>query len=682
MMTINLRNSTGEEVPVYLVRDVNRLLFPDKDPGIVLKEICDILITHRSYASVLICSVNGLKKVTSCFFSRNVDENAAEVATQVRKKHVTFGDMIADIKKNDCSGIINIAMEQKGVIRLRMPLNESGATFSPDGEVIMIQIGYRDKVYGVLAVEMTGITASPAREMNLIEDIAGAIAVGMYHHESEKEHLRVQATLKERIKELNYIFSLSRLVENADSSLDVILKEAVELLPSAMILPELVCAELILGRKRFETKNFQETRLKFSTKIFVNKKVAGILQIGYSGITQNNAHLFYYDKRDLVNSVARRLGKIIERKNDRKALEQSERILSDLVNNSHTCIAILQNKKIVYQNPEHKKLFGEMDDASEFPSVELIHPEDKSDIQKAFSNFYEGKGSAPNIEFRIFPPGDNQLRDKMKWVHCRASMILHQGKDAFLINLMDITKSKELENLLRIEDKMTSLGRVTAGIAHEIRNPLSGINIYLKTLEKKISRDGLVNENIEKILGQIQSASNKIESIIRRVMDFSKPCEPDFVLENVNRPIEDALNLSALTLQKSGIQLSNCLCQELPNYKIDPPLIEQVIINLISNAAEALKTVTGLKKISLSSTIENDAICIRVSDSGPGILQGSMGNIFDPFYTTRQNSPGIGLSICHRIITDHGGRLKVSRSCWGGAEFKIELPVSGVEAAA
>jgi signal transduction histidine kinase len=261
-------------------------------------------------------------------------------------------------------------------------------------------------------------------------------------------------------------------------------------------------------------------------------------------------------------------------------------------------------------------------------------------------------------------------------------MILHQGKDAFLINLMDITKSKELENLLRIEDKMTSLGRVTAGIAHEIRNPLSGINIYLKTLEKKISRDGLVNENIEKILGQIQSASNKIESIIRRVMDFSKPCEPDFVLENVNRPIEDALNLSALTLQKSGIQLSNCLCQELPNYKIDPPLIEQVIINLISNAAEALKTVTGLKKISLSSTIENDAICIRVSDSGPGILQGSMGNIFDPFYTTRQNSPGIGLSICHRIITDHGGRLKVSRSCWGGAEFKIELPVSGVEAAA
>ena len=221
---------------------------------------------------------------------------------------------------------------------------------------------------------------------------------------------------------------------------------------------------------------------------------------------------------------------------------------------------------------------------------------------------------------------------------------------------------------------MTSLGRVAAGIAHEIRNPLSGINIYLNTLEKIYDRAESLDK-IKQILGQIQSASSKIESVIKRVIDFSKPSEPKLVLTDINQPIEEAINLSSVTLRKSGIKIEKILTNDLPLCHIDPLLIEEVILNLVTNATEAMKNMDGVKIIKVTSSMKKNRILIRVSDSGPGVNPGLKDKIFDPFYTTKNSSTGIGLSLCHRIITDHGGSLWVSTSKLGGAEFVIEIPI-------
>jgi signal transduction histidine kinase len=104
-------------------------------------------------------------------------------------------------------------------------------------------------------------------------------------------------------------------------------------------------------------------------------------------------------------------------------------------------------------------------------------------------------------------------------------------------------------------------------------------------------------------------------------------------------------------------------------------LIEQVILNLINNAAEAMKNVDGDKKIGVRSSVENNRIIVKISDSGTGVSLDSKEKIFDPFYTTKNGSTGIGLSIVHRIVTDHGGTLGVATSKWGGAEFAIEIPI-------
>ena len=221
---------------------------------------------------------------------------------------------------------------------------------------------------------------------------------------------------------------------------------------------------------------------------------------------------------------------------------------------------------------------------------------------------------------------------------------------------------------------MSSLGRVAAGIAHEIRNPLSGINIYLDTLEKIYEREDS-RDSVQGILHQIQSASRRIESVIRRVMDFSKPSEPKFVLTDINKPIKDALNLSEVSLRKRGIEIEKALDSDLPLCQVDPNLIEQVILNLINNATEAMQDMRKGKIIEITSSIGKNCILMTVSDSGPGVPLAMRDQLFDPFYSTKSRGTGIGLSISNRIITDHGASIDISESKWGGAEFRIELPI-------
>jgi signal transduction histidine kinase len=240
--------------------------------------------------------------------------------------------------------------------------------------------------------------------------------------------------------------------------------------------------------------------------------------------------------------------------------------------------------------------------------------------------------------------------------------------------MIDMTEAKELERLLTIQDKMASLGRVAAGMAHEIRNPLSGINIYLNMLKKLHHKNGS-EEKVIQILGRIQSASNKIESVIRRVMDFAKPGEPKLTLTDLNIPVTEAIKLSAVTMRKSGIVLEKALSENLPLCNADPTLIEEMVLNLLNNAAGAMKPMAAGKKIVVTSSVEDDGIILTVSDSGPGIASEIKDKIFDPYFTTKSDGTGIGLSISHRIVTDHGGSLTVSDSELGGAEFRIEIPI-------
>lgn len=362
-----------------------------------------------------------------------------------------------------------------------------------------------------------------------------------------------------------------------------------------------------------------------------------------------------------------------------EALREGERRFRNLVENSLTGILIIQDNQVVYKNPEQERLFGPLPDPFRFADLENIHPADGEEFRRFYEKVLSGEIQALDTEVRFYQIDKVESGADVKWVHCRASIIEYQGRDAVLVNMMDITRAKELEHLVLMKQKMVSLGHVAAGIAHEIRNPLSGINIYLtainRILEDSKHLEGDRMQKVKKIVGQVQSASNKIESVIRRVMDFSKPSQPKLVLTNINEAIDEAITLSSVTLRKSGISLEKSLATHLPQCLADPHLMEQVVLNLITNAAQAMSGAKGDKKIEIASREENNRLVITVSDSGPGVHPNVRDKIFDPFFTTKSDSSGIGLSLSHRIVTDHGGVLNVGESRWGGAEFRVEIPL-------
>ncbi len=268
-------------------------------------------------------------------------------------------------------------------------------------------------------------------------------------------------------------------------------------------------------------------------------------------------------------------------------------------------------------------------------------------------------------------------------VEIHISHIEFSGKEYNCFFVRDITERKDLERLMAIQDKMGSLGRVAAGIAHEIRNPLSTINVYLSTLKRLLEREDFDTTNLTNIkeaTAEMDAASHKIETVVKRVMDFSKPGQQQMQLMNVNQCVRNAVDLSMVTLRKSGVALELKLDENLPECYMDNQLIEQVMLNLITNAIEELTVSEGERQLEVGTAERGHDegerfIVISVGDSGAGVPAELSDKIFDPFFTTKHYGSGIGLSICHRIINDHHGSLTVSTNKWGGAQFEAVFPV-------
>ncbi|MEW6501565.1 MAG: ATP-binding protein, partial [Thermodesulfobacteriota bacterium] len=370
---------------------------------------------------------------------------------------------------------------------------------------------------------------------------------------------------------------------------------------------------------------------------------------------------------------------ITDRKRAEEALSRSEKSLRELVDNSLVGIMLIQEGEIIYQNPEQRRLFGTLPRGYRLEEFQGVHPEDLPKLKESYRQVTHGEVAQVDVDFRYYPVRSREEEaGQMKWVYCRARPIDYQGRRTLLVSMMDMSHARELERLVQMQDKMSSLGRVAAGIAHEIRNPLSGVNIYLNTLEKIYNRPGR-EATVREIFQQLYTASNKIESVIRRVMDFSKPSQPHFARQNVNGPVDEVLRLCAVTMRKGGVLLETELGSGLPDCRLDAHLIEQVLMNLLANSAEAMKNQAAPRRIRVTTEQVGRYVLVRVADSGPGVPSGVRDKVFDPYYTTKSDGTGIGLSISHRIVSDHGGRLTVGTSDLGGAEFVVTLPVEAGE---
>jgi signal transduction histidine kinase len=179
----------------------------------------------------------------------------------------------------------------------------------------------------------------------------------------------------------------------------------------------------------------------------------------------------------------------------------------------------------------------------------------------------------------------------------------------------------------------------------------------------------------------MKGASAKMEAVIRRVLSFSRPGPPRMDPLDINLCIREAVDMAEASLRKMGSRVTISGQGVLPACRGDKGLLEQALINLMTNAAQAMEGQKSERVIELGSScrsfIEEGGryVTLTVADSGPGIPGEIREKIFDPFFTTKDSGTGIGLSITHKIIADHGGFIRAGTSRWGGALFTIVLPV-------
>jgi len=388
----------------------------------------------------------------------------------------------------------------------------------------------------------------------------------------------------------------------------------------------------------------------------------------------------YYDLNllSLKDGRNRSIGRLIilrdftDQKKTEKALRESEKKYRLLVDNTDDAIFVAQGDFITFANPKTEEITGySAEELTRIPFANLIDPEDRETVLDRHIRGLNGEEVPRSYSFRVINKTGQQL-----WVQINAVIIINwEGEPATLNSLRDITEQRKLEEQLIRTERLAATGQLAASVAHQINSPLQGIASLLSVMKKSGKPDDGLSENITLLEGAFKS----IRETVRALLDLNRPGRALKQTIDINKIIQDTVALLRSFLKDGKITVNLSLSSEPLLVIASPQQLSQVFMNLMVNAAEAIRdhkepTVGG--EIDIKTGQKEDRFVIEVSDSGPGISEKALRHIFSPFYTEKKKMGlGIGLSICHKIIEDHGGTLAATNSPDSGAIFIITLPV-------
>lgn len=243
-------------------------------------------------------------------------------------------------------------------------------------------------------------------------------------------------------------------------------------------------------------------------------------------------------------------------------------------------------------------------------------------------------------------------------------IFLFNGVTAVLGAISDREKARE--RALRESENLVSMGRTLAGVAHDMKNPLTAIGGFTRLLRSKLQLDDDSRHKMDLIIGE----TDRLGAMVKDMLDFSRPLELSLDVSDINEVVARSLFLMKDLAEKQKVKFEVELQQDIPPLKFDPIRMEQVFLNLLSNAIEA--SPEG-ETVSVRTHYGDQHVYIDVVDHGPGIPASQREKIFKPFFTTKRHGTGLGLAIVIKILQVHQGKIEVTEAARGGAAFKVSL---------
>ena len=250
---------------------------------------------------------------------------------------------------------------------------------------------------------------------------------------------------------------------------------------------------------------------------------------------------------------------------------------------------------------------------------------------------------------------------------------IHEGgeKMGALVTLRDLDSLESINTQLQVSERLAALGRITAGVAHEVKNPLNSMRLWLENLKESLGGDA--DSNSHQAVQVLDKEIDRLDAVVKRFLDFTRPMEIKLEPTQLSQLLCEVLDVARPQLQKANVEMVQSLPADVPEVFVDRDLLKQAVLNLVLNAVEAMP---GGGQIRLGLSRRAEMAEISVADTGKGIPMENRQKIFQLFFTTRPGGSGIGLASTFRIIQLHNGSIDFTSEVGRGTTFRIELPLA------
>ncbi len=389
--------------------------------------------------------------------------------------------------------------------------------------------------------------------------------------------------------------------------------------------------------------------------------------------------------KELLEANAALRDEAIERERAQRALEHSEEGLRRLLETTRVIPweADAKTRRFTYVGPQAEKLLGYPLDRWFEPDFRpaQIHPDDRKRVLE-FGVKHARSGSHFDLEYRMLAADGGVV-----WIHDHVSVDSVSGEPltlrGFIIDITDRKRAEEearqLQERMASVTRLTRMGELAGGIAHEINQPLTTIATYAQACRRLLSAEDSASEEVREAIDHVIDEALRAGGIIHRVRDLLGSRGSRHERTDVNELIKEVTRLAGVDARWKDRELSLNLAENLPQVTADGVQIQQVLLNLISNSLEAMDgTEHANGAITITSSLRTDSeIEVAIADEGLGIEDAAADRVFEPFFTTKDDGMGLGLSLCRSIIDTHGGRMWFSRDDGEGTTFHFTLPASG-----